>query len=325
MSKVNVANIAHAYEISDNRPQQAQLTAKQKAASTSDKTLVFVHGWLLSQSYWQPLVEALSTRYRCLTYDLRGFGDSSSGLSASSSHQIDLPQVNLTQERSQLSTQSSNNQPSYTVSPYSLAAYAQDLEQLLDKLNIEKAWVIGHSLGGSIALWSAYLFPKRVQGVVCVNAGGGIYIPKEFEKFRSAGQQMVKFRPNWLRRLPLLPNAFSRLMVKQPLSRQWGQQRILDFVRADRAAAEGSLLETTTETEVHLMPQVVGQVTQPVHFITATEDSIMPPKYVRYLASFHTHFSEETSVSEIANCGHMAMLEQTQAVAKIIDSVLAKY
>ena len=264
-----------------------------EAGSGSDlgcnETLVFVHGWLLSRSYWTPLVEQLSADYRCLTYDLRGFGESASLADGAS---------------------------------YSLAAYAQDLEKLLDSLSLDRVWLVGHSLGGSIALWAAHLFPNRVKGVICVNAGGGIYIDEAFEKFRAAGQQMVKFRPRWLVDLPLLPQVFSRMMVRRPLGTQWGKQRIQDFVRADRAAAERSLLASTTEDEVHQLPLVMGQLAQPIHFITASHDKIMPPRYVRYLASFHPQFVAGETVTELSDCGHMAMVEQPEAVEEIVRFVV---
>ncbi|MEL6938033.1 MAG: alpha/beta hydrolase [Cyanobacteria bacterium J06598_1] len=321
MLKVNITGVSHAYEITDNRT--TNQTETPVLSGDGAPTLVFVHGWLLSQAYWQPLVEILSTRYRCLTYDLRGFGDSdvAVGDRAMTRRQVQIPMG-----RTLLETDLATAGP-YQASSYSLAAYAQDLATLLSELKIDRAWVLGHSLGGSVALWAAYLFPEQIKGVICINAGGGIYIPKEFEKFRSAGRQMVKFRPDWLTKVPLLPRLFSYLMVKQPLEIKWGQQRIKDFIRAERQAAEGSLLETTSEQEVHLLPQVMGQITQPVHFITATEDTIMPPRYVRYLASFHPHFKESgeahESVSEIANCGHMAMIEQTESVAAVILNVMA--
>ena len=46
------------------------------APAASDVVLVFVHGWLLSRSYWRPLIDKLSPQFQCLSYDLRGFGDS---------------------------------------------------------------------------------------------------------------------------------------------------------------------------------------------------------------------------------------------------------
>lgn len=310
MPIVNVSGAPHAYDIS--------------ASPAAGETLVFLHGWLLSRSYWQPLVEQLSDRYQCVTYDARGFGDS---IQPPDIQSLDTGEVRtrrsipLPSDRTWYPNR--NLEQKVDASIYSLAAYAQDLGELLDQLDLNNVWLMGHSLGGSVALWAAYLFPKRIKGVICLNAGGGIYIPKEFEKFRAAGQQMVKFRPQWLAQVPLLPRIFCRAMVHKTLALQWGQQRIRDFVRADRAAAVGALLESTTCEEVHQLPQLMSQLTQPVHFITASEDTIMPPRYVRYLASFHPHFCEAEMVSEISDCGHMAMVEQPQAVANVVKSVLS--
>ena len=289
MPTISIPSATHAYDLTKSGSE-----AGSTASSDRCETIVFIHGWLLSRSYWQPLVAGLSVDYHCLTYDLRGFGESTQPL-------IEPPLA-----------------ASDTFSRYSLAAYAQDLEQLLDRLGLDQVWLLGHSLGGSIALWAAYLFPHRIKGVICVNAGGGIYIDKAFKKFRTAGQQMVKFRPSWLNRLPLLPQIFARMMVKRSLDTRWGRQRIEDFVRADRLAAEGALLESTTADEVGRLPLIMSELTQPVHFITASQDKVMPPRFVRYLASFHPRFVEGESVTELADCGHMAMVEQTAAVADVV-------
>ncbi|NJM98503.1 MAG: alpha/beta hydrolase [Phormidesmis sp. RL_2_1] len=301
MLTTQISGVVHAYELTGDLAMgdlamgnlaQSPITPhlSPSDATQSHPTLVFIHGWLLSRAYWQPLVEQLSGHYRCLTYDLRGFGESVQGKSTTAYH---------------------------------LRAYAQDLGQLLKQLNLDNVWLVGHSLGGSIALWAAYLLPQQVKGVICINAGGGIYLPQAFAKFRTAGQQMVKFRPSWLPAVPLLPRIFSRLMVNQPLGPDWGKQRLRDFVRADRQAAEGALLDSTTCEEVHRLPQIVGQLTQPIHFITAAQDQIMPPRYVRYLASFHPSFGQESLVSELSDCGHMAMVEQPEAVAEVVLSTLA--
>lgn len=251
--------------------------------------LVCIHGWLLSRVYWHPLMQQLTPDIDCLAYDLRGFGDSTQHLSKRS-NRLDM-------------------------APYGLAAYAHDLNALLESLELENVWLIGHSLGGSIALWAAHLFPDRVRGVICVNAGGGIYIRNAFETFRSAGQQMVGWRPKWLKNFPLLPWVFANIMVQQTLSYQWGQQRLIDFLQADPEAATQSLLASTTEKEVHQLPQIVAQLSQPVYFITGEEDKVMEPKYVEHLASFHQFFHQgKQAVVAFKHCGHFAMLEQTMAL-----------
>lgn len=322
MPIADIFGAPHAYDLTPTAPYESSYGRTSSGA----ETLVFIHGWLLSRSYWQPMVAQLRSRYRCLTYDMRGFGES--GESGVSDHAA-RPPIRLPAGKAWYPSEETGREGEvYRPSTYSLAAYAQDLEELLDSLGLDQVWLVGHSLGGSVALWAAYLLPERIKGVICVNAGGGIYIPKEFEKFRSAGQQMVKFRPGWLAGVPLLPRVFTRAMVHKTLDIRWGKQRIQDFVGADSAAAKGALLESTTAAEVHQLPKLVGALSQPVHFITATQDSIMLPRYVNYLASFHPAFAKEgrdqgAMVSEIPDCGHMAMVEQPDAVVQIIDRVLA--
>ncbi len=278
MPTIEISGTSHSYELS--------------SPELSKQTLVFIHGWLLSRHYWQPVIERLSPYYTCLSYDLRGFGES---------------------------------KPPDDAGKHTLSAYAQDLIVLLEKLNIESAWLVGHSLGGTIALWAADGCPERVKGVICINSGGGIYLKEEFERFRNAGEQILKQRPAWLANLPLIDLLFARMMVKHPISRQWGRQRVLDFVRADHGAALGSLLESTTKTEVHLLPQIVNRLKQPVYFIAGKDDSVMELKYVKHLASFHYLFNTcSTNVVEIENCGHLAMIEQPAIVGETIHQFLSQ-
>lgn len=117
--------------------------------------------------------------------------------------------------------------------------------------------------------------------------------------------------------------AFSRMMVTQPLARQWGKQRVTDFVAAHPDAALRSLLDSTIPEEVHLLPQVVAQLQQPVMFLAGQQDPVMEPKYVYHLASFHTSFNHGCqNVIEIPNCGHMGMVEQPKAIADHIQTIL---
>ncbi|WP_324275576.1 alpha/beta fold hydrolase [Blastococcus brunescens] len=55
---------------------------------------------------------------------------------------------------------------------YSIAAYANGMRDLLSVLDIERATVVGHSLGGGIALQFAYQFPERCQRLAVVGSGG---------------------------------------------------------------------------------------------------------------------------------------------------------
>lgn len=281
MTVMTLSGVSHSYEV---------VPSASALVTPAQPVIVFIHGWLLSRIYWRPLMHQLAPDCTCVAYDLRGFGESDS--------------------RANVGAADCQNEA------YDLAAYARDLKELLETLQLSQVWLVGHSLGGSVALWAAHLFPERVRGVVCVNAGGGIYIDRAFTKFRQAGQNLVRWRPRWLEAMPALPWLFTRLMVDRPLDYRWGKQRLADFLRADQAAALHSLLASTTEAEVHQLPRLVSQLAQPVYFIAGEQDMVMEPRYVRHLASFHPTFREgHQCVVGLERCGHFAMLEQTSAVA----------
>lgn len=278
-------------------PHHYELTANGDAPP-----LVFVHGWMLSHQYWQPLLPYLADSHPCLCYDLRGFGQSR--------HQLDHYQPGLPTAAEGLQS---------SPSPYGLAAYARDLAELLRQQQLGPVWLVGHSLGGSIALWAAHCYPEQVKGVICLNSGGGLYLEREFRQFRQVGQNIVRWRSPWMRHLTPLAWAMTRASVVQPLAYRWGHQRLTDLIDADADAALGSLLESTTEGEVHLLPRLVSTLKQPIYFITGDRDPVMDLKFVRHLAGYRPSAQTgETAVIPIPNCGHMAMLEQPRAVAQAI-------
>lgn len=319
MATIKILGATHTYELTPPR-------------ASSSPVLVFIHGWLLSRNYWQPLIDRLDDDYQCLVYDLRGFGDSQSPTDETSNSKFfrttTCGKTGTNDSDTLKAAQGSSTDIDVThlsTSDYTLEAYARDLAILLEKLDIDNAWLIGHSLGGSIALWGASVASERVKGVICLNAGGGIYLKEEFERFRNVGKQLVKRRPQWLCYLPLIDVLFTRAQVARPLARRWGRQRVIDFVVAHPEAALRSLLDSTTEAEVHRLPQMVSQLQQPVYFLAGANDRVMAPKYVRHLASFHKLFQNGgANVIEIPNCGHLAMVEQPDIVDTQIRRILAE-
>ncbi len=303
MATIEILGVPHAYELT--------------VPTSYPYTLVFVHGWLNSRGYWEPVISRLSADFQCLSYDLRGFGESQSKKYTDFIHQG-------------VSFELGSIHRSDFVNPfeslYTPAAYAQDLTVLLEQLNITSAWLVGHSLGGTIALWGTAQKPDRIRGVICINSGGGIYLKEAFEQFRLAGQRFLQIRPRWLSQVPLIDLLFSRASVVRPLERYWARQRIIDFISADPEAALGALLDSTTEDEINRLPQLVSQLKQPIYFLAGAQDKVMEPKYVHHLASFHPLFQYSgNNVIEIPNCGHLAMLEQPDAVADHIRSIVFQH
>lgn len=309
MATIEIFGVPHAYELT--------------APTSYPHALVFIHGWLNSCGYWQPVISRLSVDFQCLSYDLRGFGESQSQAKFDFNHSRNAQKLH----KLKLNSTTDPKLVSYTAdSLYSPASYSEDLIALLEVLNLKSVWLIGHSLGGTIALWTASQLPDRVTGVICINAGGGIYLKEAFEQFRSKGQKFLQVRPRWLYQVPWIDLLFTRASVSRPLDRFWARQRIIDFVVADPEAALGTLLDSTTEEEVNRLPQLVSQIKQPVYFLAGADDKLMEPKYVRHLASFHRLFQYVgDNFIEIPNCGHLAMLEQPNAVADHIRSLVISH
>lgn len=94
-------------------------------------TLVFAHGGEGTHLHWWQQVAALSLRYRCVTYDARGFGRSGT-----------------------------------TPSAYGTDSHRVDLLGLLDACGIDRAVLIGQSMGGHAVSGVALHHPERVLGVV---------------------------------------------------------------------------------------------------------------------------------------------------------------
>jgi pimeloyl-ACP methyl ester carboxylesterase len=99
--------------------------------------VLFIHGLLGSHRNWAHLVDELDSQHRVIVPDLFGHGMSAKPMG-----------------------------------DYSLGAHAATLRDLLDRLDIDTVTVVGHSLGGGIAMQFCYLFPERVERLALVASGG---------------------------------------------------------------------------------------------------------------------------------------------------------
>jgi pimeloyl-ACP methyl ester carboxylesterase len=101
--------------------------------SGAGDAVVLIHGMSFDQSMWDPQFPVLAERFRAVRYDLRGFGASGR--------------------------------------PAAGRGHVEDLLALLDALAIDRAHLVGLSLGANIALATAALHPDRVRSVVLASPG----------------------------------------------------------------------------------------------------------------------------------------------------------
>lgn len=99
--------------------------------------VVLIHGITGRSNQWEPAIEQLAEKHTLLAPDLLGHGESAK------------PRGD-----------------------YSLGAYASGVRDIMVALGHERATIVGHSLGGGIALQFAYQFPERCERLVLVSSGG---------------------------------------------------------------------------------------------------------------------------------------------------------
>src|SRR5256712_7931170 len=98
---------------------------------------VVTHGRLTSSSHWRSVALNLAEDYTVIAPDLIGHGDSAA------------PRGD-----------------------YSLGAHAASIRDLLAAVGVDRATVVGHSLGGGVAMQFFYQFPQRVERLVLISSGG---------------------------------------------------------------------------------------------------------------------------------------------------------
>jgi len=103
----------------------------------SGPVLVLVHGITSTSATWAGVLPYLAERFTVVAPDLLGHGDSAK------------PRGD-----------------------YSLGAHASGIRDLLVALGHERATMVGHSLGGGVAMQFAYQFPERCERLVLVDSGG---------------------------------------------------------------------------------------------------------------------------------------------------------
>jgi pimeloyl-ACP methyl ester carboxylesterase len=99
--------------------------------------VVLIHGITSNSGTWKRVLPALARQFTVIAPDLAGHGQS------------DKPKGD-----------------------YSLSAHASGIRDLLLTLGHERASIVGHSLGGGIALQFSYQFPERCERLVLVDSGG---------------------------------------------------------------------------------------------------------------------------------------------------------
>jgi pimeloyl-ACP methyl ester carboxylesterase len=246
--------------------------------------VLFIQGVGVAGSGWRPQVDALAATHRCLSFDNRGMGQS---------------------------------QP--LAGPLSVDLMADDALALLDAQRIERAHVVGHSLGGLVALALAQKAKARVQSLalLCTFATGAI--PTRFDwKILSVGLRS-NLGPRRARRRAFLE------LVLPPAARARAD---LDALAEQLGALFGHDLADTPPVamnqlgamrKVDLTAGLAGLAGLPTLVVSAAHDVIAPPHAGRAIAAG----IPGARCVELPDASHGAPVHQAERVNALLREHLA--
>jgi len=201
----------------------------------SAPTVIAVHGVTASHMSWAMVAAALP-EVRLVAVDLRGRGRSAG-----------LP------------------------GPYGMARHAEDLEAVMATLDLPRAILVGHSMGGFVAVVAAHRYPDRFSKVLLVDGGLPLAVPAGIGKddllqatLGPAAQRLsmtFKDRPTYLEFWKRHP-AFVG---------QWSQA-VVDYANYDLTGAEPALRPSASLDSAELFdaqPAALAGLPQPVTLLTA--------------------------------------------------------
>ena len=259
--------------------------ADPSGAGPAVHAVVCVHGWGCSAYTYHPVLRRIAdTGVLAVAPDLRGHGWSSKPLD---------------------------------VAAYTPAALAGWLLQALDALGVERAVVVGHSLGGHVALEAAIEAPARVAGLVLVGSLGFA------EVARLRALRLVT--PGLLS--PVLPYLATRAAVRVGLATSYGSgrgptERDIDEYwapTADPNLARAARLVAHASTWGPGTPERLARVTCPTHVMLGDEDNLIGVQAVRPLAAALPRGTFEV----LPGVGHVVIDEVPDRVLAAVAAVTA--
>jgi 2-succinyl-6-hydroxy-2,4-cyclohexadiene-1-carboxylate synthase len=250
----------------------------------SGPPLVLLHGFTGSTETWTPFRATFAAANRVIAVDQPGHGRSTSPANADR---------------------------------YRLDRLATDLRMVLDSLDIDRAVVLGYSMGGRAALRFAVDHHDRIAGLILESASAGISDERQRNERRASDAAVAgkieregieEFVKSWETLSLWDTQKALPLSVRTELHRQRLLNSPTGLANSLRGAGTG---------EDATMPQAVASISTPTLIIAGALDS----KYVALGESLRRSIAG-SRLEIIADAGHTAHLEQPQAFASVIVDFL---
>jgi len=235
-----------------------------------NKKILLIHGNMGSIKWWEPMMDALEDQYAMLAVDLRGYGQSPDGKMV-----------------------------------VSLQDHVNDLTHVMKDLDFSPCVVVGHSLGGAVAMQMATSCPDLLTGMVLVDApslkglNGTDYTI--LETILSNDDMLV---------------ASLRMTVVAPVDDTYFSKLVADCLRGKAA-----LISNTRALESLEFQKVASQFTKPVLIVHGELDSLIPVAVAEETATCYP----QAKLHIISGVGHNPQIENTPAFVQLLGGFLQSF
>ncbi len=195
---------------------------------TGSEPIIFVHGFISSQVWWQPAFKRLPANFHAYAIDLRASGQS---------QQIETG--------------------------HTLEQYANDLHQFIEQVGLQKCILVGHSMGGGVAMQYALTHQDRLKALVLVDpmAAFGTDIPPDITAWINAQQG----NPEGIRQIIL--GAFA-----VPPTGPYMEQLVEDAVRWEKPIYLGTMDDMARFS----ISERLAEITVPTLVTWSDKDTVVP-------------------------------------------------
>ena len=235
-----------------------------------DPALVFVHCWACDRHLWDGPAATLASRYQVVTLDLAGHGESG---------------------RSRRE--------------WTIGAFGEDVCAVVEAVDLRRAVLVGHSLGGPVVLEAAIRMPDRVAAIVPVDTllhVGETVTPEEVEGFLASFRSDYKAATEkFLREWMFVPGSDPDLIRK--------------LVAQASSAPPEIAIDTLRHAWLYDSRPALRQIKVPIRALNAD-------KYPTHLDAARAAAPQFDGVV-MTGVGHYPMLEDPQRFERILEKIIA--
>lgn len=277
LTKMEFDELQYPFEVHKVQLNEGRTIAYADEGS-GDEVIIFIHGLGSYSPAWKKNVSELKNKFRCIAVDLPGYGKSSKEVHSGT-----------------------------------MEFYADEIAEMMDKLNIKSANIAGHSMGGQIGIVMSLKYPDKVKRLI-------LAAPAGFEEF-TAGQkqwfrdvmtvELVKLTPTQAIRSNLISNFYN-----MPAD--------AEFMITDRIAMrEAKGFENYCYTVVRSVNGMVDQpvidflekIDKPTLILFGENDNLIPNPYLNGGRTIDVAMKGHNRIKNsklvmIPECGHFLQFEK---------------